>query len=47
MTMERVKECVTDAAKELGYPEQLDVAATFIEGRDFGFAGWSWLHQMP
>ena len=37
MTM-RVKECVTDAGKELGYPkmkpEQLEVAATFIEGRD-------------
>ena len=36
--MERVKECVTDAAKELGYPEmkpeQLEVAASFIEGRD-------------
>ena len=35
---ERVKECVTDAAKELGYPEmkpeQLEVAASFIEGRD-------------
>ena len=39
MTMERVKECVTDAVKrELGYPEmkpeQLEVAVTFIEGRD-------------
>ena len=37
-TMERVKECITDVAKELGYPEmkpeQLEVAATFIEGRD-------------
>ena len=36
--MERVKECVTDAAKKLGYPEmkpeQLEVAASFIEGRD-------------
>ena len=36
--MERVKECVTDAVKELGYPEmkleQLEVAAIFIEGRD-------------
>ena len=36
--MERVKECVTDAAKELGYPEmkpeQLEAAASFIEGRD-------------
>ena len=51
MTMERVKECITDAAKGLAYPEmkpeQFEVAATFIEGRDFGFAGWSWLHQMP
>ena len=34
-------ECVTDAARELGYPEmkvmkpeQLEVAANFIEGRD-------------
>ena len=37
MIMERVKECVIDAA-ELGYPEmkleQLEVAATCIEGRD-------------
>ena len=36
----RELECVTDAAKELGYPwpevkpEQLEVAANFIEGRD-------------
>ena len=35
---ERVKEFVTDATKDLGYPEMkpelLEVAATFIEGRD-------------
>ena len=33
-----VRECITEAAKELGYlvmkPEQLDVAVAFIEGRD-------------
>ena len=37
-----VKECITDVAKELGYPEmkpeQLEVAATFIEGRDVFFS---------
>ena len=47
-----VTECVTDAAKELGYPEmkpeQLEVAATFIEGRDifFSFAYWLWQEFM-
>ena len=34
-----VKECVTNAAKELGYPEmkpeQLEVAASFIEAEMF------------
>ena len=33
-----VCECITEAAKELGYPamkpEQLDVTTAFIEGRD-------------
>ena len=57
MTMERVKECVTDAAKELGYPEmkpkQLEVAATFIEGRDdfavlpTGFGKSLWYACLP
>ena len=49
MTMERVKECVTDAAKrELGYPEtkpeQLEVAATFIEGRDIAVLPIGYIH---
>ena len=46
--MERV-ECITDAAKELDYPEmkpeQLEVAATFIEGRDVFFRSAYWLWQ--
>ena len=41
-TKERVKECVTNAAKELGYtemkPEQLEVVATFI---DFAFCSFA------
>ena len=44
--------CVTDAAKELGNlgypemkPEQLEVAATLIEGRDVFFSSTYWLWQ--